>query len=260
MKVFIAILVLLLVAVLGVVGYNIIIKNTPQPASSVPQTIQRGEVAGPNTPFKVPEALAKAIELNRDTVAWLQIPDTDINNSVVQASDNLYYERRNEAKQDEIYGCYFADYECALGARETLMPNTIIYGHESPGDDPNGKRFSQLYRFTDIEFAKSHPYIYITTPEERMSFEIFSIFYTDTSFDYIQVNITDDEMLQISQKGVELSIYEYPTKPAAADRVLTLSTCTEKFGTDGNHRFVIQARLLESSAQEAESIELEAKG
>ncbi|MEG0178534.1 MAG: class B sortase [Oscillospiraceae bacterium] len=260
MKVLLSLLAVLLVAVIGFVGLTLYKKSAPPPvSSSVQQKIAVAAINGPSDPVKVPDALLQAIERNKDTIAWIQIPDTDINNSVVQAKDNLYYERRNEAQEYEVYGCYFADYECSLGEPSTLKPNTIIYGHSSPGDDPNGKRFSQLFRFTDIEFAKKHPCIFINTVDGRLAFEIFSIFYTDINFDYIQVNIKDDEMLKIANKGVELSIYDYPNKPVEGDKILTLSTCTEKFGTDGNHRFVIQAKLLKDGALEPDNMEITAK-
>ncbi|MEG0304162.1 MAG: class B sortase [Oscillospiraceae bacterium] len=262
MKILGSIIALLLVAVIGIAGVTLY-KGTvapPPPSSSAPApSMAKVEPKKPQTPFEVPEALAKAIERNKDTVAWLEVGGTDINNSVLQAKDNDFYLRRNEAKEDEIYGCYFADYECAIGARDVLKPNTVIYGHSSPGDDPNGKRFSQLFRYLDAEVAKANPYIRLCTQDERLVFEIFAIFYTDINFDYIKVNIEDEEMQQIAAKAKELSIYDYGKSPEAGDKFITLSTCTEKFGTDGTHRFVIMGRLLPKDAEILPSVEIAVK-
>ncbi len=251
MKILVSIIAFLLVATVAVAGFFLYQKsNVPPPApESVSQPKATVTQRPPATPFEVPKALQTAIERNRDTVAWLEVPGTDISNSVVQTLDNEFYLRRNEAKENEVYGCYFADYECAIGAREVLKPNTIIYGHSSPGDDPDGKRFSQLHRFANPDFAKITPCVYLTTEEEHLTFEIFAVFYTHVNdFDYIRVNIPDEEMLGIAQRAQELSIYDYGKTLLATDRILTLSTCTEKFGLDGNHRFVIMARLLPDKA------------
>lgn len=227
-----------------------------QSTSQAAPKISTGKVTGPASLYKIPESLEKAKRANQDTVAWLQVPNTDINNSVVQAIDNNYYLRRNEQKEDDAYGCYYADFECSVGAREVLDPNTIIYGHSNlGGDDPNGKRFSQLFKFTDPEMAKKTPYIYLATSEERLTFEVFAVFYTKTDFDYIKVQISNEEMREITKKAEELSIYDYGKEITAEDKILTLSTCTEKFGTDGTYRYVVMARLIPEKAEELPEVD-----
>ncbi len=196
---------------------------------------------------EIQEALDYEILQNRDTVAWLKIEGTDINNSVLQSYDNSYYLRRNERREDDVFGCYFVDYECSVGARDALSINTIIYGHNDVTDDPDGRRFAQLYRFLDPEFAADVPCVQFCTLEEPMEWQIFAVFYTHTYFNYTDVNITDEEMLQIVETAKENSIYDYGVPVEAGDRVLTLSTCTTHFG-DENHRFVVMAKLLPADA------------
>lgn len=189
------------------------------------------------------DGLSYAIKENHDAVAWLEVPETDINNIVMQGDDNDYYLRRNEDGEDDIYGCYYADYECAFGEYDDFLQNTIIYGHSDSTDNPDGKRFAQLHRFADEEFAKKVPYIYVSTQEGRYKFEIFSVFYTDTNFKYNMVNINDEEKLELANKAKSLSIYDYGLEPSLNDKLLTLSTCTVKYGADKDYRFVIMARL-----------------
>ncbi len=185
-----------------------------------------------------------ALKKNQNSVAWIEVPETDINNIIMQGDDNDYYLRRNEDGQDDIYGCYFADYECGFGKYDDFSQNTIIYGHSDSTDNPDGKRFAQLYRFADPEFAKKVPFVYISTPEGKFKFEIFSTFFTDTDFDYIQVNIDEEQKLELANKAKSLSTYNYDVVPSLSDKLLTLSTCTIKYGTDADYRFVIMARLL----------------
>ena len=190
-----------------------------------------------------------AVQKNQDTIAWIEIPETDINNMVMQGDDNDYYLRRNEDKKDDIYGCYFADYECAFGGYDDFSQNTIIYGHSDSIDNPNGKKFAQLHRFTDPEFAKKVPYIYLTTPQGKYKFEIFSVFYADvgvtseSKFDYIQVNIDEQKKLEIAELASSLSIHDYGLEPNLSDKLLTLSTCTVQYGEEVDYRFVVMAKL-----------------
>ncbi|MDD3430073.1 MAG: class B sortase [Oscillospiraceae bacterium] len=252
MKIVLSLLTLLLVGLLGVGGYYVYQTYDRQTAAAdsssqsvgVSAGVSMGATKKPATPYEVPKALSYAITANHDTVAWIEIPDTDINDSVVQAEDNLFYERRNERKEYEVYGCYFMDYECPFGPREVLAPNTVIYGHSTPGDLPDGKRFSQLFRFTDETFAANHPCIYMVTPEERLNWEIFAVFYTDIYFDYIRVLMTGGEMVELANAAKEKSLYNYGIEIGEEDKILTLSTCSDKYGADGTHRFVVMARLL----------------
>ena len=199
------------------------------------------------------ETLDLAMKANKDTVAWLQLKGAEIDDSVLQYLDNTYYERRDERKNYDVYGCYFMDYECSTGTRKTLAKNTVIYGHSAPNDDPDGKRFSKLFRFTSPDFAKENPCITLTTPEEMMLFEIFAVFYTDTNFDYIMVHISDDQMLEIANTAKELSLYDYGIDITADDKLLTLSTCSDRDGKDGTHRFVVMGRLMPEHSMPKES-------
>ncbi len=192
---------------------------------------------------EIQELLDYEILQNPDTVAWLKIEGTDINNSVVQSFDNNDYLRKNERRKYDVYGCYFADYECSIGARDILSQNTIVYGHNDVTDDPDGRRFAQLYRFLDPEFAAATPCIQFCTMSDPMEWEIFAVFYTHTYFNYTDVNITNEQKMEIVNTALDHSIYDYHVAVDENDKILTLSTCTTRFG-DSNHRFVVMARLL----------------
>lgn len=268
MKLLLGILAFLIVAVVGAGGYYIYSttqeegasielpslpsvslpwqkeESVSQPQSNGKGTVTVGDTKKPTDSYNVPDSLAAAAKANRDVIAWLELPGAEINDCVLQYLDNDYYVRRDERKNYNVYGCYFMDYECPMGTREILANNTVIYGHSAPQDNPDGPRFSKLFRFTNGKFAKENPCIFLSTAEERMTWQIFAVFYTDISFDYIRVHITDEEMLELANRAKELSLYEYDVDVAAGDRLLTLSTCSERDGKDGTHRFVVMAKLL----------------
>ena len=268
MKAVIAILIVLVLGLAGLGGYYYYTTQVAaQPVEAAQNSAASGDAASqggvamgtkklPKNEYDVQDMLQAAYERNEDTVAWLIVPNTDINDSVLQANDNRYYERRDEGRRESTFGCYFADYECPVGGRDTLAANTVIYGHSNvqSDDNPDAQRFSQLFRFVQPEFAEKTPYIYLTTQEERQVWQIFAVFYTTTDFDYIRVHLGPGEMLKLGQEAQARSIYDYGVTLTEEDKLLTLSTCSTKFGTDGNQRFVVMARLLPQGEQEQEKI------
>lgn len=205
------------------------------------------------------EELLDAYAQNSDVVGWLSVPGTDINEPVVQSGDNDYYLRRTWTKESNKYGCYFADYECNF-EDGNLPTHTIIYGHSMElNDDPNGTKFSQLKRWLDPEFAKTHPYIYFTTPEKDYVYQIFSVMYTSTQFNYIEPEPTPAEMLSMINEARLSSQYNYPITVDAKDKTIALSTCTYHFTKEypNNYRYVLMARLVEEGETISETVDLE---
>lgn len=192
--------------------------------------------------------LSTFVQNNEDTVGWLTVPGTTIDEVVVQAPDNDYYLRRNNMKQSDFNGCYYADYRTKLGARKDLSKNVVIYGH-SMDDNPDGARFSQLKKFLDIEYCKENPYIYFSTPETDMVWQIFAVYYTDINFYYIEPNPDTATFTNMVSEMKQRSQFIFDVDVTAADTILTLSTCTYKETTNrSNYRYVVQAKLLPSGA------------
>ena len=202
------------------------------------------------------EEIAKLKAKNDDVVGWLQIPDTEIDNAVVQTTNNEFYLRKDELKQYSWTGCYWIDFECTVGpTAEDLGRSTVIYGHNVNYDDGKDKeRFSQLFHFADEQWAKEHPYIYFSTPEEDMAWEVFAVAYTTDDFNYIQVlkdrkvsseQITEAQTINIVNEARERSEYDYnDVEVNGDDKIITLSTCSYKYGRRNDVRFIVMAKLV----------------
>lgn len=199
-----------------------------------------------------PSPLDMAKAGNPDTVAWLRIPNTDIDNPIMQTSNNEDYLRRNENDKYDIWGCYFADYYSNLTSKDNLLQNTVVYGHSESSENPDGKRFTQLFHYLDLDFLKANPNIYLTIAEDELTFQIFGVFFTDTDFYYIDPNPSDQGfdsfMAEVNAKnefvfdGISVS---------EQDKLLTLSACAYRYDTQktGDHRLVVMAKLVEDDTQ-----------
>lgn len=211
------------------------------------------------TPEQIWDEMAKKMvahyEVNDDTVGWLYVPNTVIDEVVVQAPDNDYYLRRNNLKKNAFEGCYYADYRAVVGKRAELSKNTVIYGH-SMDDNPDGNRFSQLKKYLDIEFCKQNPYIYFNTTEsDNMVWQVFAVFYTEVKFNYNNPIPDNSSFLNIITDARKRSQFNFDVDVGVNDHILTLSTCTYLFdpANRSNYRYVVMAKLLPSGTEPSTS-------
>ena len=192
-------------------------------------------------------------------VGYLHIPNTTISDVVVQGDDNEYFLRRNKYQESNFNGCYYADFRNYFDAKNPLSGNSIIYGH-SMDDNKNGGMFSQLKKYTDIDFAKNNQFIYFSTPEKEMVWQIFAVFYTNVSeealnkFYYIETDPRTTEFNNLIATAKKKSLYNYEDVVVTPmDNILTLSTCTyrfsEKFEYPNDYRYVVMAKLLPKGAK-----------
>lgn len=172
-----------------------------------------------------------------DAVAWLKIPGTVIDFPIFQSTDNDRYLRNDRDNQSTMWGEPFLDYRCKLsdiGKRA----NFIIYGHNSESND----NFTPLVNYKREDFYKSHKQIEFSTPDGNHTWEIFSIYVTDTNDFYIKTQFdSDSEFEQFFANRRNMSIFNTDVSVSGNDSVLTLSTC-DYTKTDG--RLVIHAKLI----------------
>ena len=86
------------------------------------------------------------------SLAWIKIPDTNIDYQVLRPKDNNYYLKRNVSGKLDRNGAIFYDCDTSSGDG-----NAVIYGHNMQ----NNKMFSELEFYRKESFARSHNFIYI---------------------------------------------------------------------------------------------------
>ncbi len=177
---------------------------------------------------------------NPDIYAWLYIPETGIDEPVVQhPEDVMYYTTHNTEGEQDPNGAVFTQ----MFNTKTFDDNlTVIYGSNNTSEGP----FYNLSLFSDPEFFNTHPYIYIYTDSEVLIYETFAayesddklivMFYgTDVYEQYcVYLNTIKDNI------GMSGNLNE-AVHPDGTDKVLTLSTRVK--GKD-DRRFLVQAKLV----------------
>ncbi len=179
------------------------------------------------------------LAINQDTVAWLKVKNTNINMPIVKASNNSYYLTHNFKKENSSIGWLFADYRNEFS--NGLSRNTIIYGHTFRNGSPL-MMGTLKYVLKDSWLKDESNYtITFNTKAKNMKWQIFSIYTTPVTDDYLRVNFnSDDDFLQFTKALKAKSIKKFNAEIKDNDYILTLSTC---YGNSEN-RLVVHAKLI----------------
>lgn len=169
-----------------------------------------------------------------DSVAWLYIPDTNINYPVMQSGDNEYYTRRAVNGSYLYAGSLFMDYRCSSDFSDF---NSVIYGHNMG----NGTMFADIPNYENEEYFMEHSYGWLTTDDNVRLIDFFAVARTsDTSGLYLAApnfNEWDNQLRNCASIYKEIEVTE-------SDHLLMLSTCTS---AEGNSRTILVGKIIEES-------------
>ncbi len=232
--------------------------------------------------------LDEAKTTNPETLSWLTIPNTNIDYPVLQSkSDNFKYETKDikgeksvldqskitdKTVVDNLGGSkaylgaiYFDSKANVSKVKSESARQLLIYGHNwtnivEPFRIGNQKdydvMFAQLKSYTDETFAKTNPYIYLTTDGVTQVYKVFSaVYFNAFCSNYITPNPKDDAYTKLLADAQARSLYKFGTEVSKDDNIISLITCSRKYPkslTQGNaqgqtfniQRFTVMARLL----------------
>jgi sortase B len=181
------------------------------------------------------DSMLKLKEMNEDIAGWISISGTSIDYPVLKTDNNSYYLSRDIFKKNSATGALFVDFRNVLTDKER---NTIIYGHNMK----EGSMFHDLKKYREKSFFESNSKIVFDTCQYLQEWEVFSVYLTDTSFNYIQTNFdNNEEYLKFLNAIKSKSMFHSKVNLNETDRILTLSTCNYEIN---NGRFVVHAKLI----------------
>lgn len=186
------------------------------------------------SPIKNKE-LESLLEINSDTVGWLTVPNTNIDYPVVKTTDNDYYLDHNYEKKYDYNGWVFMHY---YNSTHNLDKNTIIFAHNR---FYSGIMFGTLNEVTKDTWYNNTKENLITfnTLYDNMQFEVFSIYKTNITADYLKTTFDSDlEWNNFIKMIRERSMFQSNVNVGTNDKIITLSTCL-----DNDTRLVVHAVL-----------------
>ncbi|WP_177534263.1 class B sortase [Ruminococcus sp.] len=169
-----------------------------------------------------------------NSVAWLYIPDTNINYPVMQSGDNEYYTHRAADGSYLYAGSLFMDYRCSSDFSDF---NSVIYGHNMG----NGTMFADIPNYENEEYFMNHSYGWLTTENDVRLIDFFAVARTsDTSELYLADRTFEKWDSQLRNCA---SIYK-EIEVTESDHLVMLSTCT---GAEGSSRTILLGKIIEES-------------
>lgn len=219
--------------------------------------------------------ITDAQKTNKQVKGWIVVPGTNINEPIVHSSEsNDYYVNRdwtgvnfpNNHWSNPANTAAYTDMYTKFGKTwKATSKNTVIYGHNwtnlrnplAIGTNNNHKMFGQLPSYTDINFAKTNPYIYYSTDEVEGIWKVFAVAYTEnvSTFPYNMASPGTKTMQSILDEWKSRTLFNFDVDVNTSDHILTLSTCTRVYanGSD-NQRYVVVARLLREGESEKDAV------
>lgn len=191
---------------------------------------------------------AELFNINSDIRGWITIPDTGLDQPVVQSTDNEFYLYRNVYKEKSSLGIPFVDYRAFIGP-EHISTNLTIYGHAAK----NGTFFAPVKEYKDIDFYKKHPTINFNTVYGDGTYKIVGFFMEDIGannkkmFNYHdKVDMDEKEFNSFVSEMDKRSYFKTGVDVQFGDQLITLSTCDEEVtkGTSTNFRVALVARKV----------------
>ena len=204
--------------------------NTPTPSEETKEE--------PNDNLESPiknKELESLLKINSDTVGWLTVPNTNIDYPVVKTTDNDYYLDHNYEKKYDYNGWVFMHY---YNSTHNLDKNTIIFAHNR---FYSGIMFGTLNEVTKDTWYNNTKENLITfnTLYDNMQFEVFSIYKTNITADYLKTTFDNDlEWNNFIKMIRERSMFQNNINVGTNDKIITLSTCL-----DNDTRLVVHAVL-----------------
>ncbi|MBP3761125.1 MAG: class B sortase [Ruminococcus sp.] len=195
----------------------------------------------------------KLLDMNEDSIGFITIEGTPIQNPVVKSTDNNKYLNLNFYGEESRAGTIFLDWRCNFDVVENhklLLQNAdnlVVYGHNM-GDE---SMFGCLkYYQRNYNYYIEHPIIEFNSNYEVYKYKIFGVILvdafdeSDTKFDCWNKLYFDGEndfyefVNEVKRRNIVLNDVDVKF----GDPLLTLSTCNTTLGDNG--RLLIIARRV----------------
>ena len=151
-------------------------------------------------------------------VAWLTVPDTNIDYPVMQGENNQEYLTKDPFGEYSLAGSIFLD------SRNT--PNfcdqySLIYGHHMEA----GMMFGALDAFSDAFYRDAHPTATLMIEDRNYSLELFA---------FLEGSATEEALFSPTERPVVDTLavvrehafwFSEDSAPGISDRIVALSTC-----------------------------------
>lgn len=164
---------------------------------------------------------------NKETIAYIYLPGTDLDEPVVQTVDNETYLLKGfDGKNAPFIGTVFMDYENNKNYSDKL---TWLFGHARGSKVADHRVFNDVNYFESQKYMDNHKYALIETPSRKYYYEVFATIKVPEDTELYRIEFDNDEefLNQLKTVKSQAIAINNDIKLDAKDKYLVLSTCRE---------------------------------
>ena len=207
-------------------------------------------------PLVMLESMKSFVDENSHTAGWITIPNTEVNNVVLQTEDNDYYLDKDFYGNHNIAGQLYIDFRCvANDYSNNQSDNIIIYGHNQADGTMFGtlKKYKIKKEYTkNFDFYLENPTFTFSNLYEEYTYKIIGMFVIEVEprqtrtgeiWDYHNyVNFTKKKTFESFKENIlARTAVNTGVDFNEDDKYITLSTCSNEFEPS---RFVVIGRRV----------------
>ena len=230
MKKIIALLVAVAIVALGCLFlYKTFLAPTDQASETkVAQTTQKIATTSAEEKEYLTNKFKGLLGTNSDTIAYVYAPGTELDEPVVQTTDNsTYLDKRFDGGHEPYMGTVFMDTDNKKDFSDRL---TWLFGHARGSKVGDHRMFNDVNYYSRQDYFDEHPYVVIETPERKYYYEAVAMIIVLEETAFYRTSFDDDKDFQTQLTTIyETAEVKKPNvKVSAKDKYLVLSTCREE--------------------------------
>ena len=183
---------------------------------------------------------AQLTGVNSEAIAYVYAPGTELDEPVVQTSDNsTYLDKTFEGGNQPYLGTVFMDMDNKKDFSDRL---TWLFGHARGSKVGDHRMFNDVNFYDKQDYFDQHPYVVIETPERKYYYEAMCLVIVPETTAFYRTSFKDDKDFTTQLKKVyEDGQTKNPNiKIKASDKYLVLSTCREEDETIRSNLYLRQ--------------------
>jgi sortase, srtB family len=218
-----------IVALGGLFLYKIFLAPTDQASETkVAQTTQKIATTSAEEKEYLTNKFKGLLGTNSDTIAYVYAPGTELDEPVVQTTDNsTYLDKRFDGGHEPYMGTVFMDTDNKKDFSDRL---TWLFGHARGSKVGDHRMFNDVNYYSRQDYFDEHPYVVIETPERKYYYEAVAMIIVPEETAFYRTSFDDDKDFQTQLTTIyETAEVKKPNvKVSAKDKYLVLSTCREE--------------------------------
>ena len=168
---------------------------------------------------------------NSETVGYVYIPGTQLDEPVVQTTDNAtYLDKTFDGRHQPLMGTVFMDADNKKDFSDRL---TWLFGHARGSKVPDHRMFKDVNYFSSQDYFDKHPYTVIETPERKYYYEAVAVVIVPETTAFYRTSFADDADFekQLTTIYDTAQVKKPNVKVSSKDKYMVLSTCLEEDDT-----------------------------